>query len=1187
MTSQAPSTTSWKAVDESVRHVQLFDALRSNDPKAIAVAVRLLPAQEGGSAAAPAYGSPLHLTISLSPTPVTESLIATFPDLAQTWVNAATPRDGETPLHLAAKRGRADIVELLFRIPGIQDTLRDARGRTPEEAAGSERLAQIIADHKAEFALNISRKVKQHLVSDEPQRVIDIFSKDPRAGAYLSIGWIGINDPIDPDTEQSILHFAAKADNMALVDWALSNGADPGVKDKKGRKPIDLCPKNISKTKNRLKTAIPQAPITSGSLLQATSATLGAASLAAHPSAHLSHRGILMKWINYASGYKPRFFVLERGSLSYYKTATDYPLACRGSISTMIANVVLPDSNDKSRFDVIGRGSVKYSLKARSPADAKKWVWVLLEAKKMTVDASRVGVSPSRSNPGVGEPGGDWELEEDAEIEKADAEEEAQMNANVEGVSADSLPQGQPGQASAHRDGAGQAAPFEKSEDDIGMLMNMLHVQMDVQQRVVETLVAVLGSSPPPTAAPDTTATSSASQGAFSTYPALLRSSSEGVFQTVNRLVQRCQTQERVWAKRWRKERDNRRRWEEVVQKVLNDDAMTHRREEGGDDPNAPHPDTSIFTTDGHTDVDHDEFEEAEDEEEEEDDEADDDDVFYDAEEAGPAGGTIGRAGLNNRRSTLGRATPTPPPPVRTQTSASIVVSAGATGLVPTADLKSSTKGYPTPGTERTSIPLDLSKPKPTLAVWSFLKSAIGKDLSKITLPVFFNEPLSMLQRMGEDAEYIELLSVASAVGRGCEPGSAPISSAGATAAKDLGLEPEMLVGLRDEEASLTRLMFVAAYAMSNYSSTIGRIQKPFNPILGETFECVREDKGFRYLSEQPISACHCESPDYTFWTEVNVKSKFWGKSLEIHPLGVCHVRLPIYKPGSPEVVETEHYTWKKVTTSVNNVIVGKLWMDHYGDMVVRNWRTGEECVVTFKPKQSGGWFSSRSKPSSDQQEDLGGGEIAGTVRNKEGQVRWELQGRWDGRVSAVPVSNGTGTGGGSSSSKSTLPSTLPLWKRSPLPDNAAQNFSFTRFAMTLNELPTELRSVLPLTDSRLRPDQRAMEVGDWDDANTLKERLELLQRDRRRNLTDVYDRTGRPSGPDPRGIDVGEKWWVPRWFVREVDPDSGEEHWRFDDAYWRHRDAAAAGAAGEETGERDQQGKQGGWPEYVLDVFG
>jgi oxysterol-binding protein 1 len=34
------------------------------------------------------------------------------------------------------------------------------------------------------------------------------------------------------------------------------------------------------------------------------------------------------------------------------------------------------------------------------------------------------------------------------------------------------------------------------------------------------------------------------------------------------------------------------------------------------------------------------------------------------------------------------------------------------------------------------------------------------------------------------------------------------------------------------EADPLKRIAFVAAFAMSNYSSTIGRIAKPFNPML-------------------------------------------------------------------------------------------------------------------------------------------------------------------------------------------------------------------------------------------------------------------------------------------------------------------------------------------------------------------
>lgn len=47
------------------------------------------------------------------------------------------------------------------------------------------------------------------------------------------------------------------------------------------------------------------------------------------------------------------------------------------------------------------------------------------------------------------------------------------------------------------------------------------------------------------------------------------------------------------------------------------------------------------------------------------------------------------------------------------------------------------------------------------MSVWKILKDSIGKDLSKITLPVFLNEPVSMLQKTMEFMEYEELLSKA------------------------------------------------------------------------------------------------------------------------------------------------------------------------------------------------------------------------------------------------------------------------------------------------------------------------------------------------------------------------------------------------------------------------------------------
>lgn len=55
----------------------------------------------------------------------------------------------------------------------------------------------------------------------------------------------------------------------------------------------------------------------------------------------------------------------------------------------------------------------------------------------------------------------------------------------------------------------------------------------------------------------------------------------------------------------------------------------------------------------------------------------------------------------------------------------------------------------------RTRVP---DKPNYPLNLWSIMKNCIGKELSKIPMPVNFSEPLSMLQRLTEDYEYAEIL---------------------------------------------------------------------------------------------------------------------------------------------------------------------------------------------------------------------------------------------------------------------------------------------------------------------------------------------------------------------------------------------------------------------------------------------
>uniref|UniRef100_A0A8C7PV25 Oxysterol-binding protein n=1 Tax=Oncorhynchus mykiss TaxID=8022 RepID=A0A8C7PV25_ONCMY len=331
----------------------------------------------------------------------------------------------------------------------------------------------------------------------------------------------------------------------------------------------------------------------------------------------------------------------------------------------------------------------------------------------------------------------------------------------------------------------------------------------------------------------------------------------------------------------------------------------------------------------------------------------------------------------------------------------------------------------------RTTLP----SPQPSsssVSLWNILKNNIGKDLSKVAMPVQLNEPLNTLQRLCEEVEYSELLDTAN-----------------------------------HTQDPYQRMVYVATFAVSAYASSYHRAgSKPFNPVLGETYECDRPDKGFRFIAEQvshhpPVSACHCDSNNFTFWQDVQWKNKFWGKSMEIVRIGTTHVTLPAFG---------DHYEWNKVTSCIHNILSGQRWIEHYGEMSIKNTSSDAcQCKVTFVKARS--WSSTVN-------------EIEGMVTDTGGRVIHTFFGKWhEGVYQGVP------------------PSAICIWRANPMPVDQDQYYGFTQFAVELNELDAALKPLLPPTDTRFRLDQRCLEEGNIEGAEEQKRRIEELQRGRRKVL--------------------------------------------------------------------------------------
>lgn len=120
---------------------------------------------------------------------------------------------------------------------------------------------------------------------------------------------------------------------------------------------------------------------------------------------------------------------------------------------------------------------------------------------------------------------------------------------------------------------------------------------------------------------------------------------------------------------------------------------------------------------------------------------------------------------------------------------------------------------------------------------------------------------------------------------------------------------------------------------------------------------------------------------------------------------------------------------------------------------------------------------------------------MTGVIYDASGEAKFVLNGTWDEYMEGAHVLSNKM----SSSGKAVFESgeTRELWRRNPRPSGSDRMYNFTRMAIELND-PEE--GVAP-SDCRLRPDQRKMEEGAWDEANKEKVRLEEKQRSKRRIL--------------------------------------------------------------------------------------
>lgn len=368
------------------------------------------------------------------------------------------------------------------------------------------------------------------------------------------------------------------------------------------------------------------------------------------------------------------------------------------------------------------------------------------------------------------------------------------------------------------------------------------------------------------------------------------------------------------------------------------------------------------------------------------------------------------------------------------------------------------------------------------------LKNAIGIDVTKITIPVSYNEPTTFLQRVMEAATHCYLLKIANQV--------APY-------------DPDLA------------LLYVGVFSLSTFGCSIQRTSKPFNPMLGETFEYVDERRGIKFVAEQvshhpPITACHVEDENFEMTAYFRVATRFTGNAVEVEP--ACTTYIKLKSTGS-------QYTYGGIKSVLNNLLVGTMWIDMYGDITVKEIDSARafhlSCVQC-------GWFSA------------GWHEVTGDVVSENGSTIFQIDGKWNETIYATRINDSESkiprkTEARNDWEGESKPEKIPfgltiedipafkMGSRSPVWHNVEEKCEYepyTQWNMTQLSVDSckfdKTNDTLPKTDARRRPDRIALEIQDNNLAASEKHRLEEAQRHKKK----IRDEKNLP--------------WIPKYFVED-----------------------------------------------------
>ena len=317
----------------------------------------------------------------------------------------------------------------------------------------------------------------------------------------------------------------------------------------------------------------------------------------------------------------------------------------------------------------------------------------------------------------------------------------------------------------------------------------------------------------------------------------------------------------------------------------------------------------------------------------------------------------------------------------------------------------------------------------------NIVKEMIASATQNKPAPVYFNEPLSICQKQCEQFLYLDLLKKV------------------ADESKNKSLQ----------------LGYISAFIIGEIFLGLSRNLKPFNAIIGETYEFFDNKNQFRYYSEQvchkpQITAFIGETPEFALYgdTKNSTSFKILKGAMELSFKNKIHLHIK---------TTNDHFTYNKPNIMIKGFLKPPIHNDYSGTTIIENELFPENKAEIKFIEES--WTNSTL------------GLFEGKIYN-DNKIVYLIKGNWTDKIYLIENDN-----------KENQIELLKIEKNQEyLKNGNDNNYFLPKFCYNLNYMDKNLEKNLPKNDSRFRMDMRFLEEKEeTDEAQKYKEKYEEKQR--------------------------------------------------------------------------------------------